>query len=321
MRLRSTTPSNAASIGSTSGPNHDVLPPDRSKELADRSYRMVDYTWFRIAGRVRDLPAPHYLGHGFAYSEQYNIRAVWQAPMVDHVVVKIALSQGGVVGTGPGSQLRRLEPGEAVLRFVEDPDLWESYDSRQSKPWEFVGLILNGAVAAATARCLIQQHGRVYSLGLRHRLIRRLLDMSRQPTHVSEMTGLIAYNFANTVFAALYDSGNGNLRRFQSIELAEAAEDLMRNNISHDWTISELAERIGVSREHLTRAFSERHGIPPRRFLVELRIEEACRRLRYTNDPVKSIFFDLGFQSHTSFSRAFQRYHRVTPGEYRQQRG
>lgn len=105
--------------------------------------------------------------------------------MVDHVVVKIALSRGGVIGTGPGNQLRRLQPGEAVLRFVEDPDLWESYDARQLKPWEFVGLILNGSVAAMTARCLIQQYGRVYSLGLKHRLVQRLLDMSRQPTHVS----------------------------------------------------------------------------------------------------------------------------------------
>lgn len=318
FRLRPTTPSSTVPTGD---PNPDVLPPDRSQELADRSYRMVDYTWFRIVGRVRDLPGPHYLGHGFAYSEKYNIREVWQAPMVDHVVVKIALSQGGVIATGPGSQLRRLEPGEAVLRFVEDPDLWESYDPRQSKPWEFVGLILNGAVAASIARCLIQQYGRVYSLGLKHRLVKRLLDLSRQPTHVSEMSGLVAYHFANTVFAALHASGNGHPKRFQRIELAEAAEDMMRENISHDWTIAELADRIGVSREHLTRAFSERHGIPPRRFLVELRIEEACRRLRYTNDPVKSIFFDLGFQSHTSFSRAFQRYHRVTPGEYRQQRG
>jgi AraC-like DNA-binding protein len=299
----------------------ELLPPDRSKELADRSYRMVDYTWFRVLGRVRDLPSPHYLGHGYAYSDQYNIRTVWQAPMVDHVVVKIALSRGGVVGTGPKSQLRRLQPGEAVLRFVDDPDIWEAYDARQSKPWEFIGLILNGSVAALAARSLMNQYGRVYQLGLGHRLIRRLLDLSRQHTHVSEMSGLVALNFANTVFGALCASVSENPKRFQSVELAEAAEAMMRNNIAHDWTISELANRIGVSREHLTRAFADRHGVPPHRFLVELRIEEACRRLRFTSDPVKSIFLDLGFQSHTSFSRAFQRYHQVTPSEYREQRG
>ena len=295
----------------------DFTPPDRSEELADRSYRMRDYTWFRIPGRVGDLPAPHYLGHGFAYSERYNNHTVWQAPMEQHVVVKFSLSRGGVVANAKAAQPRRLRPGEVILRYVQEPEFWESFDARQRRPWEFLGLILNGRAAATTAGALIAEFGRVYDLGVNHRLVKRLRDMAGEPSHVTEMSGTDAMLLANAIFAALYEAADAGAGKFKSVELAVAAETLMRQHIARDWTVQGLADRLDVSREHLTRAFANRHGVPPHRFLIELRIQETCRRLRGTNDPIKSIFHDLGFKSHTSFSRAFRRYHQVSPSDYR----
>ena len=304
------------------GETGEAMPlPDRREELADRSYRMRDYTWFRIPGRVEDLPAPHYLGHGFAYSDKYNSQSVWQAPMEQHVVVKIALSRGGVVAASRTAQPRRLRPGEAVLRYVREPEFWESYDARQSRPWEFLGLILNGRAAAVTADALLGQFGRVYDLGLNHRLVKRLLDLAAEASHVTEMSGTDAMLLGHSVFAALYESADAGANKFKSVELAVAAEALMRQRIAHGWTVQELADRLGVSREHLTRAFTARHGVPPHRFLTELRIQETCRRLRASDEPIKAIYHDLGFRSHTSFSRAFRRFHQLSPGEYREQRG
>ena len=310
--------------GSPPPPNaagEQPLPPDRSRELADRSYRMSEYTWFRIPGRVADLPAPHYLGHGFAYSERYNIANVWQAPMADHVVVKFALSPGGVVANARSAQPRRVRPGEVILRFVREPEFWESYDGRQRRPWEFLGLILNGGVAATTAAALIGQFGRVYDLGLNHRLIRRLRETAAEPSHVTEIGGTEAMRLAGGVFEALYEAADAGANKHRGVELAVAAEAMMRDEIARDWTVRELADRLDVSREHLTRAFAGRHRVPPHRFLTELRVQEACRRLRSGDEPIKSILHAVGFKSHTSFSRAFRRYHRVTAGNYRRLRG
>ena len=312
-------------VGSSPRPPGDgsvqILPPDRSEELADRSYRMASYTWFRIPGRVADLPAPHYLGHGFALSERYNIKNVWQAPMRSHVVVKFSLSPGGMVANAKAAQPRRLRPGEVILRFVQEPEFWESFDGRQRKKWEFLGLILNGEVAATAAAALIGQFGRIYDLGVKHRLVRRLREMAAEPSHVTEMSGTDAMLLSNAIFAALYEAADAGANKYRSVELAVAAETLMRDEIARDWTVADLAERLDVSREHLTRAFTGRHGVPPHRFLIELRIQEACRRLRSSDEPIKAIFHALGFKSHTSFSRAFRRYHQLSAGDYREQRG
>ncbi len=301
----------------------NAFPPDRSLELADKSYRMLDYTWFRVRDRLPDLPAPHYVGRGQALSPRYDIDHVRQTPMPDHVVVKISLTAGGAVGRSKSGPLWQLRPGEAVLRFVEENDgIWESYHPAHRGPWEFIGLILNGSVAVTTAKSLVQRYGRVYRLGLDHLLVRRLQQVSRSPDHVTEMSGAAALRLADDVFEALLsvaESGAAS-RGKVTPDLALAAEASLRNDIRRDWTVADLAALHDVSREHLTRAFKRHYGVPPHQFLLELRLQEASRRLRGGNEPIKHIAFDMGFQSHASFIRSFRRHHGVTPSQYRTDR-
>ena len=299
-----------------------VLPPDRSHELVDRSYQMIDYTWFRTPGRVPELAAFHYLGRGRAFSDHYNNQSVWQAPMREHVVVKIALSPGGVVAARKGAQLRRVRPGEAILRFVEEPEYFESYDPLQTEPWEFLGMILNGDVAYRTASAMIANYGRLYDLGVGHPLVRQLTQIAREPNHVREMVGSAAHRLCMELLATLHSSAEAATlgRAGQFNVLAERVEAKMRGDLHHDWSVDELAAIHDVSREHLTRIFAHYYGTPPHRYLVELRVQEACQRLRVSAEPVKSIAMALGFGSHANFIRIFRRYNGVSPTVYRQRR-
>ena len=300
-----------------------ALPPDRSHELVDHSYQMVDYTWFRVRNRVPDLPAPHYLGHGFATSPHYNNRSVWQEPAIrDHVLVKVALSSGGVVAAKPGTQLRRIQPGEAILRLVEEPEFWEAFDGRQSQPWEFIGLIISGDIATRAARSLIAAYGRVYELGLNHAMVRQLRQLAREANHVREIAASTAGRLCTDLLATLHAVAESSLLgRIEHLNnLAERVELTMRENLRREWSVDDLAAFHDVSREHLTRVFARRYGTPPHRYLVELRIQEACQRLRSGRDPVKSIAINLGFRSHANFIRIFKRYNGVSPTVYRERR-
>jgi AraC-like DNA-binding protein len=126
----------------------------------------------------------------------------------------------------------------------------------------------------------------------------------------------------NDLFSALLDAAESAAadRAGKLVHRADAVERTMRQDLQRDWSVEELADRHGMSREHLTRVFARRFGIPPRRYLVELRMQEACRRLRATQEPIKSIVVRLGFQSHANFVRAFRRFNGVSPTEYRLRR-
>jgi AraC-like DNA-binding protein len=298
----------------------ETIIPDRRQELADRSYRMMHYTWFRVIGKLPGLSCPYYLGRGVAFSPNYNIRDVWQAPMPDHVVLKIALSAGGSISTSPNHQQRLVKPGEVILRFVQDTDFWESYYAGHRGNWEFIGMILTGGVAAQTARTLINQFGRIYDLGRDHPIIKQLCQVVTEPNHVTEIAASSAFRLCNDLFSAMLDVGETSMsdRSGQIVNLAESVESTIRRDLKRDWSVDELAERHGISREHLTRIFTRRFGIPPRRYLTELRIQEACRRLRTTSESVKSIVMGLGFQSHANFIRTFKRFNNLSPTQYRQ---
>ena len=301
-----------------------TFPPDRSLELADTSYRMLDYTWFRVRDRLPDLPAPHYVGRGVAVSPKYDIDHVRQAPMPEHVVVKIALTAGGAIGRSKAGPLWQVRPGECILRFVEEnDDFWEAYHPTHRGPWEFIGLILNGAAAVMTAKSLLARYGRVYRLGLDHLLVRRLQQAAREPDHVTELSSTAALRLADDVFEALLSAAESGAasRGKAAPDLALAAEASLRNDVRRDWTVADLAKLHDVSREHLTRAFKRHYGVPPHQFLLELRLQEAVRRLRGGNEPIKHIAYEIGFQSHATFIRSFRRHHGVTPSQYRADRG
>lgn len=296
----------------------EQLPPDRRHELADRSYRMVDYVWFRVAAKVPDLSWPYYLGRGAAYNVHYNSREVWQEPMPEHVVVKIALTRGGSIALN--TQKRALQPGETVLRMVEDTEVWEGYHPSHRGAWEFLGLIFAGEAAVRAARALMARYGRIYPLSIEHPIIRRLLQLVRDKDIVMEISASAGVKLINDVLQALLEAAEASTleRSGRVSDLADAVETTLRSDLRRNWSVEKLARIHGVSREHLTRVFSRRFGLAPYRYLMELRVQEACRRLRNSDDPIKTIMLDLGFASHASFIRTFRRYIHVSPTAYRE---
>jgi AraC-like DNA-binding protein len=279
---------------------------------------MSSHLWFRIAGKVPDLGWPYYLGHGTAFNPHYNSVEVWQASMPEHVVVKICLSHGGAVAMG--SQKRALEPGDVILRMVEDTELWEGYHPNHRGTWEFLGLIFSGESSVIAAKALMARYGRVYPLSTDHPLIRRLTHLLRDSHVVLEMSVAAGVKLVNDVLLALLEAAEAHVQKRSGrvTDLAEAVESQIRSDLKRNWSVENLARQHGVSREHLTRVFTRRFGAAPYHYLLELRVQEACRRLRETTDPIKTIMLDLGFSSHASFIRTFRRYIHVSPTAYRE---
>jgi AraC-like DNA-binding protein len=294
----------------------EQFPPSRDLEFADRSYRMTQYLWFRVVGKMQTLAYPFYLGKGVAFDPRYNIADVKQNPMPDHVVIKVCLTRGGAVATGP--QKRMLQAGDVILRFVEEADFWEGYHPNHRGTWEFVGLILAGDSATSVTRSMINKYGHIYSLGLDHPMIRRLTTYFRESEVAHEITASAGARLCHDLLLALLESAEAiSLARAGVVDLADAVEASLQNDLKRDWSMSDLASIHHVSREHLTRVFTRRFGVSPHRYLVELRIREACRRLRSSNEPVKRIVLDLGFKSHANFIRVFRQYTHSSPTAYR----
>jgi len=84
------------------------------------------------------------------------------------------------------------------------------------------------------------------------------------------------------------------------------AKDRMDAASHEAWPVQRLAEVSGVSPAYFARSFQQAFGIPPHRYLLTRRIEQASTLLRDTELPITEIAFATGWESLGTFGRTFR---------------
>lgn len=93
--------------------------------------------------------------------------------------------------------------------------------------------------------------------------------------------------------------------------------DFLHENADKDVDLDRLASYVGLSRFHFTREFKATFGVPPHKYLLNLRIQRASELLRETARPITDIALDVGFSCSSDFSRAFKQIMSCCPREFR----
>ena len=91
--------------------------------------------------------------------------------------------------------------------------------------------------------------------------------------------------------------------------------DLLEAEYARTVTIRELAEVAGLSTFHLIRVFGTLFGLPPYKYLEQIRIQHA-RRLIRLGFPLTHVVHATGFSDQSHLTRHFKRIVGVTPGMY-----
>lgn len=91
--------------------------------------------------------------------------------------------------------------------------------------------------------------------------------------------------------------------------IARQAEELMRADLGTPPSVLELCEAAGTSRRTLFYAFEELYGVTPAAFLKTLRLHEARRAIRATDDPggIQLLARKLGFKHAGQFAIDYAR--------------
>jgi transcriptional regulator GlxA family with amidase domain len=81
--------------------------------------------------------------------------------------------------------------------------------------------------------------------------------------------------------------------------------------------VEALAARAGLSARQFTRTFAAQTGVPPGRYVDQVRLEAARRRLEDTGDGIEQIARSCGYGTPEAMRRAFVRTLGVSPAGYR----
>lgn len=99
-------------------------------------------------------------------------------------------------------------------------------------------------------------------------------------------------------------------------ERPEAVQFLERH-LEENWTIEEVAERMGMSRRSLERYFQKETGMGPGRYRNLCRVARARDLLEFSAKSLAEIAGDCGFCDQSHLSRAFADVHGLAPGIWR----
>ncbi len=92
----------------------------------------------------------------------------------------------------------------------------------------------------------------------------------------------------------------------------------LRKDLAQPWDFATVARHHGMSASTLRRRWFEATRESPGRFLLNLRIRQACRLLAETRLSIGEIAAQTGFEDAMYFSRRFRIETHCTPSDYRQ---
>lgn len=87
------------------------------------------------------------------------------------------------------------------------------------------------------------------------------------------------------------------------------------------FSLTELAQLVGLSASYFCRAFSQSFGMPPQRFQSSRRIQRARILLTNRFASVTDVALAVGYEDASVFCRAFRRVTGLTPSAYRRNLG
>ena len=88
-------------------------------------------------------------------------------------------------------------------------------------------------------------------------------------------------------------------------------------NLSYNWTIAEMASKLMLSESRFAHVYHAYYGTSPIDDVIQVRINSAQSKLKFTDDPIGEIASSLGYRTITHFCRQFRKYVGVSPSQYR----
>ncbi len=103
-------------------------------------------------------------------------------------------------------------------------------------------------------------------------------------------------------------------------QLVNQFKQLLEEKHLQHWTVQQYAKSLNTSTSSLNRLCGELTGISAKAIIQNRLLIEIKRRLIYTQLPLDSIAYTLGYKDPSYFSRFFKKHEGVSPGQYRQQK-
>jgi YesN/AraC family two-component response regulator len=142
-------------------------------------------------------------------------------------------------------------------------------------------------------------------------------DMSRLNEGVTSVLGKGLFSIEETV--AHIGSALDHKRKLseEAQHLVRQAMGYIHQNYAETISRRDIAQRIGITEDHLTFCFRQELGTTPIKYLQRYRINQAKHLLKASQQSITEIALNVGFSDSGYFSRIFRRETGMSPEAFR----
>lgn len=200
--------------------------------------------------------------------------------------------------------------------------LWDCEDFIRLKSttteWEVDMLYIDGAALDTFYEELCKVDFPVFPVpegAFAHCLILELMSLGTEITpHHAILAHKLLTSLLSDLLLGIYISRSA--KRATPAYILEICQ-LFNTSCQTDYSMEELAQRYHVNRYRLTREFSQFVGMPPVKYLNNVRIEHARTLLETTNMPIGAVGAAVGIHNSTHFINMYKLKTGMTPLIYR----
>ncbi len=295
-----------------------LLAPEREVDLWLQSHtRLIDYhsaVSFQVQEEMPLFPRPRWASIQSVCDTRYRSEGRLRS-REDHCYFCYTLEGAGEFSR-EGSTCR-IAAGQGFLMEIDDPSICYCYPPGGREPWRFLAFTFVGLPAKAMVRALTERYGARYTLDAKAPILRRLLAQQSQEFVVASISPAEGARLVMDLLLALADVAENTEGLAPERKLVKRAMQIMEAGSDRNFQVAELAAAVGVSREHLARAFQRQLRQSPSQFLRAQKMQRACFLLKGTTQPVPQIAADLGYTDSTNFIHAFHQAIGMTPYQFR----
>ncbi len=271
-------------------------------------------THFQVFKAIASLPQPYVAVLERQNGPRYHVECRSYQP--DSAMLRVTLQGEGVFRKG--GKTYALPPGKAY--FI--PDRLEGgsyyYPSYAKGDWLFLWFGFKGPCVRKMMDDFNERYGYVFDLPLKSGVVKYIESMKNLSGKVQALSPTAGAKIVMDVLAGVGDVIERPQLENPNVELVRNAQTALMSELENGPRISDLAERLGVSREHLSRVFKEQTGVSPLEFAERERMRLAAQTLRGGRTTCKEMASRLGYESASSFARAFKRIYGRSPGSHGQ---
>ena len=208
--------------------------------------------------------------------------------------------------------------------FILPAGVPHTYAADEMNPWTIYWIHFKGKFASYFIPDVQEPieikpsiHSRIYARNELFEEILRILEMGYSHDNLLLACSTFYHYLSTLRFLQQFrEAGTMN----KQYDIISSAIHFMKENIEKKLSLDEIAKHVGYSTSHFLTLFNKRTGYSPLAYFNQLKIQQACQLLDFTNMKINQIGYKIGIEDTYYFSRLFRKIMGVSPREYKKMR-